>query len=363
MIKNRPAALEARPEYGKLPTKPFALSWDWVPELVNASLMPLSGVQPVTGKMCELVNGVLRDEPTDAEVEYFRSLGATFQPILLVMNLAAIFDAGEAFEGIPYAISAIPMSKRGIVTTVNIDSVKAHRGGVAFAEADWAYSGFDPFLGEWTAFSTAGTILQMKGGNGYVDELGAVVGMYYLWTGFDHEDVLEVDQWLPDATSRKRFLRNRIKTVYQPFKRVETRRIWGAQSPIELFLYQELLFRGLRPTLQQLVFPDGRTYPSLYDSHADIETRHELHLLTEIDIYFPGERLAIFCDGAHHGRGKQADRDAKIDGTLAEFGITSIRVSGKMIMENLPAAADNICEKIEQLRKGNLLSDDLAPLT
>lgn len=350
MIKNRPAALEARPDYRKLPTKPFALSWEWVPELVNASLVPLSGIQPITGKMTQLVGDVLRDEPSDAEVEYFRSVGAVFQPVLLVMNLAAIFGSDETLEGIPYAISAIPMSKRGVVTTVTIDSVKAHRGGAAFAEADWAYSGFDPFVGEWSTFSIAGTILDMKGGKGYVDELGAIVGMYYLWTGFDREDVLEVDQWLPDAASRKRFLRNRIKTIYQPFKQVEVRRIWGAQTPIELFLYQELLFRGLRPALQQLVFPDGRTYPSLYDSHADIETRHELQLLTEIDLYFPAERLAVFCDGAHHGRGKQAERDAKVDARLAEFGITSVRASGKLIIEDLSSAADEVCRKLEGLR-------------
>lgn len=349
MIKDRPAALEDRAEYRKLPTKPFSLSWDWVPEFVNASLMPLGGIQPITGKMAELAGALMYDDPSEAEVEYFRSIDAKFQPILLVMSLASISGTEDALEGVPYAISAIPMSKRGIVTTVDVDSVKAHRGGAAFVEADWCYSGFDPFVGEWSIFSRAETILEMKGGKGYVDELGVAIGMYYLRTEYDRDDVSEVDRFLPDEKSRKRFLRNRIKTIYQPFRRVETRRIWGAQTPIELFLYQELLFRGLKPQLQQLVFPDGRTYPSLYDSYADVETRHELQILTEIDLFFPDQRLAVFCDGRHHGKGKQIERDAKIDKQLAEFGISAVRVSGKLIIDDLGVAADAVCQKLNQL--------------
>lgn len=351
MIRDRPATLEGRAEYHALPTKPFVLSWAWVPEVVNASLMPLGGIQPITGKIAELAGGMMHDDPSEAEVDYFRSINAKFQPIVLVMSLATLSGPEDALHGIPYAISAIPMSKRGVVTTVNIDSIKANRGGDAFAAADWCYSGFDPFAGEWSIFSTASTILDMRGGKGYVDELGAVIGIYYLHTEFEREDVLEVDRFLPDEKSRKRFLRNRIKTLYQPFKRVEARRIWGAQTPIELFLYQELLFRGLRPQLQHLVFPDGRTYPSLYDSYSDVETRHELQLLTEIDIFFPDERLAVFCDGSHHTRGKQVERDAKIDGKLDELGITSVRVSGKSIVENLGGAADAVCQKLEKLRR------------
>jgi hypothetical protein len=350
MIKDRPAALEARYEYRKLPTKPFKLSWEWVPELVSASLMPLGGIQPITETVTRLAGGVIYDEPSDVEVEYFRSIHAKFQPVLLVMSLASLSGPDDGLEGVPYAISTIPMSKRGVVVTVDMDSVKAHQGGAAFAEADWCYSGFDPFVGEWSTFSSAGTILDMKGGAGHVDELGAVIGMYYLHTEYERNDVMESDRSLPDEKSRKRFLRNRIKTVYQPFKRVEARRIWGAQTPIELFLYQELLFRGFRPQLQQLVFPDGRIYPSLYDSYADVETRHELHLLTEIDIFFPEQRLAVFCDGRHHGKGKQAERDARIDAKLAELGISSVRVSGRIIIENLENAADQIAQKLEGLR-------------
>lgn len=349
MIKDRPVALRVRPEYQKLPTKPFKLSWEWVPQLVNASLVPLGGIQPVTEAITRLAGGVIYDDPSQVEVDYFRSIDARFQPVLLVMSLALLSGSEGALEGIPYAISAIPMSKRGVVTTVDIDSVKAHRGGAAFVESDWCYSGFDPFIGEWTAFSTAGTILDMKGGDGHVDELGAVIGMYYLRTEYERDDVVEVDRFLPDEKSRKRFLRNRIKTIYQPFRRVEARRIWGAQTPIELFLYQELLFRGYRPQLQQLVFPDGRMYPCLYDSYADVETRHELHLLTEVDIFFPERRLAVFCDGRHHGKGKQAERDARIDGKLAELGISSVRISGKSIIEDLNAAADQIAQKLESL--------------
>lgn len=350
MIRDRPATLEGRPGYQALPTMPFALSWDWVPEVVNASLMPLGGIQPVTRKIAELTNGIIYDEPSEAEVDYFRSINAKFQPILLVMSLATLSGPEGSLEGIPYAISAIPMSKHGVVMTVDIDSVKANRGGDAFAAADWCYSGFDPFVGEWSTFSTTATILEMRGGKGYVDELGAVVGVYYLHTEFEREDVMEVDCFFPDEKSRKRFLRNRIKTLFQPFKRVEVRRIWGAQTPIELFLYQELLFRGLRPQLQYLVFPDGRTYPSLYDSYADVETRHELQLLTEIDIFFPDERLAVFCDGSHHTRSKQVERDAKIDGKLGELGISTVRASGKLIIGNLGGAADEICQRLEKLR-------------
>jgi hypothetical protein len=308
--------------------------------------MPLGGIQPITGKMADLTNGILHDEPSDAEVEYFSTLNATFQPILLVLSLALFSDDDGTSTGVPYAISNLPMSKRGTVTTVNIHSIKAHRGGAAFQETDWAYAGFDPFVGQWEAFSEISTILGLKGGKGYVDELGLVVGMYYLHTDFDRSEVSEFDGFLPDERSRIRFLRNRLKTIYQPFKKVETRRIWGAQTPIELFLYQELLYRGLRPELQRLVFPDGRTYPSLYDAYADIELRHDLQLVTEIDIFFPDQRLAVFCDGTHHSRRRQREKDKKIDEQLAALDITSLRISGTQIINDLKAAADIVCSKL-----------------
>jgi very-short-patch-repair endonuclease len=58
-------------------------------------------------------------------------------------------------------------------------------------------------------------------------------------------------------------------------------------------------------------------------------------------MYFPDHKLAVFCDSMRHHRGRKAKaKDAAIDEKLAKIGLSSVRIPGKLIVEELKAAAD-----------------------
>ena len=61
MINDRPAHLQNQPDYRTLPEKPFAVSYDALPELVRISLLPLGGIQPVTNAMFEKLYSKVSD--------------------------------------------------------------------------------------------------------------------------------------------------------------------------------------------------------------------------------------------------------------------------------------------------------------
>jgi very-short-patch-repair endonuclease len=91
-----------------------------------------------------------------------------------------------------------------------------------------------------------------------------------------------------------------------------------------------------------LIMDGGATFPSLYHLWQDIEFRHSTGLVTEADLYFPSQRVAIFCDGAHHSRGKQKIKDAAIGARLEALGIRAVRISGREINSNLPRAVSRV---------------------
>ena len=53
----------------------------------------------------------------------------------------------------------------------------------------------------------------------------------------------------------------------------------------------------LFPQSQILIMGDGATFPSLYHLWQDLVFRHSDGLVAEVDLYFPTERVAVFCDG------------------------------------------------------------------
>ena len=95
-----------------------------------------------------------------------------------------------------------------------------------------------------------------------------------------------------------------------------------------------------------LLMADGSIFPSWYHLWEDLEFRHAPGLITEADLYFPVERLAVFCDGSHHTRAKQRLKDQAIGARLAEIGIHSTRVSGNLINKNLPVAGRQVIEAL-----------------
>lgn len=344
MIKNRPAALLADPEYTRLPTHPFSVGFDALPELVRTSLGLLGGIQPVTGAMARAAKGPLYDRPSDGEIQLFRKIGTKFQLISVVVNLAALTVVNGVPHGLPYAVSLIPASKRNAVDECTIDLIaqldieKIHR------ESEPCYLGYTPFSGAWSMYGTLGLFLGGKPSNHFVDELGLVVQQYFLATEYEREDVLVTRIDFSNPRTEEKYHRHREKLLYTPFKKVEARRVWGAESPIELFLLQELLRRGLSPTLQVLIYDDGSIYPSLYHLWRDIEFRHTPGLITEADMYFSEQRVAVFCDSTRfHSRRKARAKDHAVNERLATIGIRAVRVSGPQIVRDLKMAADTVC--------------------
>jgi hypothetical protein len=64
----------------------------------------------------------------------------------------------------------------------------------AIHEAQFCYAGFDPFTGDFSLFGPLSTFMHGAGKPfaGFLDELGLVVGQYFLATQYDEDDVLEM---------------------------------------------------------------------------------------------------------------------------------------------------------------------------
>lgn len=348
MIRDRPASLLAMPEYGHLPATPFSVGFNALPELVRTSLGPLGGIQPVTLAMSKAADGALSDIPSAGEVELFHERGTQFQMVSVVMNLAAMTVRDGAAHGTPYALSLIPASKRGAVDVRSIDLVAKLDLEKMRRETEPCYMGYDPFSGDWSLYGPLRLLLGGKSLSGFVDELGLVVAQYFLATDYSADEVLVTPLGFTNPKSEEKYHRHREKLLYTPFKAVEARRVWGAESPIELFLIQELLRRGLSPMLQVLFYDDGSSYPSLYHLWRDIEFRRIPGMITEADLYFPDQRVAVFCDSTRFHRSRKAQaKDQAISDHLTAIGVKAVRVPGAQIVGDLTAAADQVCRALE----------------
>jgi hypothetical protein len=151
---------------------------------------------------------------------------------------------------------------------------------------------------------------------------------------------------MPSDQMKARHEKHRRKLLFTPFKKVEARRVWGAETPIELFLIQALAKDTLFPENQMLIMEDGAIFPSLYHLWQDVEFRHSDGLITEADLYFPVKRVAVFCDGTHHSRGKQKAKDAAINAKLEAVGIRAVRIPGSEIKFELDKAVARVKEAL-----------------
>jgi hypothetical protein len=344
MIVNRPTHLTRQTDYNLFPDQPFSMSMDSLPPLVRESLGSLGGIQPITGAMACAASGMLSDKPSDGEVAMFRAAGTQFQMVMLVANIAHLRAGDGVPVAHPYALTLMPATKRGAISTTSIDFIVNMAGGVA-EQAGWCYTGLDPFTGESGLFGVLGDLIGRYSGT--LDEVGVVLGQYYLQVGYDTDDALETPLGFDNPRQEEKYRRHRTKLLYRPFYEAVPRRVWGAESPIELFLMQELLRRGLDPQPQVLFTDDGGCHSSLYHLWKDVEFRHAPGIVTEADFFFPGPKLAVFCDSGSFHRGPKAQaKDEAIDTRLQNLGVTSVRVSGRTIVRDLAAAADAVCARL-----------------
>ncbi|MGB7934106.1 MAG: DUF559 domain-containing protein [Gammaproteobacteria bacterium] len=112
-------------------------------------------------------------------------------------------------------------------------------------------------------------------------------------------------------------------------------------------MIQGLAQLGLFPQLQMLIMEDGSVFPSWYHLWQDIEFRHTAGLITEADLFFPEQRMAVFCDGRHHFRRKQRERDEAINARLLSVGVRPLRFSGRQIITDLAAAVDQVLQWLD----------------
>lgn len=157
---------------------------------------------------------------------------------------------------------------------------------------------------------------------------------------------LGVNVGSPEAQAK--FNKHRNKRFFRPFKRVEARRVWGAESPIELFMHQGLLRGNLSPQLQTILCDDGSTWGALYHLWRDRHIDALPGQITEADFYFPKQRLAVFCDSAkHHGRGRDRAKDNAINDRLAAAGFKALRLTGPAILRDLGSCVDAVRHALE----------------
>lgn len=344
MIANRPTALTSDEAYCTRPPLPYAIDWSSVPDLVRASTADLGGIQPTTNAMFEAAGGTILDVPSEAEVALFRERGTRFQMVSVIASLLAAGDADDHLLTRPFAITLLPASKRGELTEVGIETAARLDIAAITRKAEGFYTNFDPFTGEWGLYGLKTP--ELVAGKGFLDEIGIVVDAFYLATEYDPDDVLAPDIGLPDG-ARERYAKHRRDLLFKPFRNVEARRVWGVDSPIELFLLQELARRGLHPQQQLLIMEDGSTFPSLYHLWGDIDFRYSRGLISEVDMFFPSERVAVFCDGRNFHRGKRRQKDEAINAKLEKLGITTVRLKGSLIVRDLVRAADLVVAAIK----------------
>jgi very-short-patch-repair endonuclease len=91
---------------------------------------------------------------------------------------------------------------------------------------------------------------------------------------------------------------------------------------------------------------DGTTFPSFFHFWRDPKIRNAAEIVTSVDLYFPTERVAVFCDGSSHSRKKNRERDAAIDAKLQAAGIKPLRILGSDIKFNLSDAVKRVQEAV-----------------
>lgn len=345
-ILNRPSELYRIRHYGELPGVDIEIGIaPSAGELLALDLLSLDGVQPMEKRHALANDGLLHTNPSNQSIKLFREENIQFQIVFLVVNCYRFEEKGGGLIGKPYSISLQPASTRGLVETVSVDWL-AHADLGLLGEANRIYKGFNPFSGAYGMF--------MMGFSDYSDiesdMIGFVHGMYVLAVPFKHEEVLfpAFGSLIDHPQVSRDYQKYRKKRYFEPFKKVKPRRVWGCDSPIELFLLQALGELGIEPELQTIICDDGFTAPNLFGLWKNQKSRRRVNILTEADFFLPEQRLAVFCDSrAHHSSPQAKQKDAAIDDALREIGIRSLRIFGPEIANSPFECAWKVAEGIQ----------------
>lgn len=350
MIVNRPVELEKVPYYNFLPNKPIAFDYSSLPEVLRFDLFELSGLLPITLDISNLCpEGIITEQPSEAVIDYYKKHNINFQMIFVVANIYDIRDAGEIITAKPYSICLVPAFYRGQPHEIDITKVTLLELD-RLTDQSFMYLEFDSFKENCSLFGSARTFLDssVDGLNIYTDSVGFVIGVYFLANRFKKTEILLSNIISAKRHLQKKYSQYRINRYFSQFKNLKPRKLWGPDSPIELFLIQALAQEGLFPDIQTLIFKDGTTFPNYYEMVSSLKLKNQGHLITEPDLYFKEQRLAIFCDSnLHHSSSEAKTKDRKIVDKLEGLGITPLRLNGSEIVNNLTGCVEQIKDQLK----------------
>lgn len=335
LVKDRPKALEDLPFYNELPQMPLQVDLaSTVHNFLKQDIDDLDGLQPIEEKYLARAGRVFGVNPSEELISLYEENKVRFQFINVVVNLYGFQEKDGVLQGKPYSISLKPMEKGGKVSKVSpglfrnfdMESLKTQ---------DSSYIGFNPFTQGFGMFSNYSTFISQGKLKTHSDMIGFVLNTFALASKWDFENICLPG--MPDCNEylRSKFYKYRTRRYFKWFENVRPRKVWGCDSPIELFLLHAMNAEGLDPEIQTGIFEDGSTHPSLHQMISANKRECEIEQITDADFYFPQRKLAVFCDSiAHHRSGKAKNKDAKIDEKLQEIGIDSLRIAGSDIVKN-----------------------------
>lgn len=341
-IQNRPKELLALPNYSCLPDEPFQIDLAGAAgEFLAHEIFDLDGVQPLESTILNLSNEIFEGlpvvgvNPSKEAIDFYRKRGDTFQMINVVVCCHS-FERREGRLALPYHVSLHPALKKGSPGQVGIDWLANYDLERAL-EGSPHYIGYNPF---GTAFGLYAVGPVPISEIVCSDVIGIVCNTYLIASEYVRKDALDPGLCTALLGETKGILGDyrkfRFKTYFKKFTDPRPIKIWGCDSPIELFLLQAMSQIGLHPKIQMIIYPDGSIFPSLQSMWENgIRTKKRSDNITDADFFFEKEKVAVFCDSkAHHTSATAVAKDLLIDQKLKAIGIRSFRLAGRDIADS-----------------------------
>lgn len=353
MITNRPKFLEENLKYYKeFPTgRDFDFDYKKLPPLLNFDFHTLNGLLPLTKSRFAYLgkNGTFNGEsssvvfvnPFEEEYDYYKSIGVTeFQAIQLVLNCYAFEESpDESIIGLPYSVSLLPMTKNNKIDPWHSDLLKQFDLEELCQEGGSVFTEFNPFRSWTNGIGMDYGMFSNIGYSDYTNTVGFTWGMYFLSPIFDKKEVIIPENQFYSKQINAKFRKHKSNLYFRKFDNTNPRRLYGCDSPIELFLLQGLYIKNLDPIIQTSIFKSGEIVSNYYEMQKDEVWIGQENLITEVDFYFADKKLAVFCDGKEF---HDEEKDKRINLALEKIGVRSLRYSGKQITENLEEVLDDI---------------------
>jgi hypothetical protein len=356
-IENRPQELWSLPNYGCLPNGVFEIDLKGsIGEFLLHDIYDLDGTQPIEKIIFELsqksFNGypVIEVNPSAEAIEFYKARGDKFQMINVVVCCYAFEEKEGRYIGLPYHISLRPVQEKGLPASVSADWIE--KIDLSMQQGRRHYMGYNPFSNAFGLFASGPVPINE---NICSDTIGFVYKTYFLASNYDKKDVCDPGMCTSLLGESKSILSDyrkfRFSRYFSRFKNIEPIKIWGCDSPIELFLLQAMNSLSLRPKIQMHIFEDGAIFPSLQSMwEGGRRTKKLNNIITEADFFFEEQKVAVFCDSVEfHTTEKAVAKDAAIDEKLSAIGIRSIRISGSDIVKS----PINCAQRIASIVSGN----------